>query len=77
MDAANLQGLKETKNRMSERYNQQDGAPEIRPDSQETVRDKNQNRPATVGERSTEDKVAGQGLGQMSDEETEHRAPGS
>lgn len=62
---------------MSERYNRQDGAPEIRPDSEETVTGKNQNRPATTGERSTEDKVAGQGLGQMPDEEAEHRAPGS
>lgn len=62
---------------MSERYDQQDGAPETRPDSGETVRDKNSNRPATIGERSTEDKVAGQGLGQMTGEEDKHRAPGS
>ncbi len=62
---------------MSERYDQQDGAPQTRPDSNETVRDGNDARPATIGERSTEDKVAGQGLGQMKDGETGHRAPGS
>ena len=62
---------------MSEEYDQQTGAPATRPDSGETVKDRNDNRPATTGERSTEDKVAGQGLGQMSDEEAEHRAPGS
>lgn len=62
---------------MSERYNQQDGAPEERPDSNETVTDKEGARPATIGERSTEEKVAGQGLGQMKDEEIGHRAPGA
>lgn len=62
---------------MSERYNRQDGAPETRPDSGEAVKDSDQNPTATVGERSTEEKVAGQGLGQMSGEEAEHRAPGT
>ena len=63
---------------MSERYDQQDGAPaEDRPDSNETVTARKGSRPATIGERSTEDKVAGQGLGQMKDEDTGHRAPGS
>ncbi len=60
---------------MSERYDQQDGAPTTRPDSNETVKDDAGARPATIGERSTEDKVAGQGLGQMKNEEIEHRAP--
>lgn len=60
---------------MSERYNQQDGAPSDRPDSNENVEDRNNARPATVGERSTEEKVAGQGLGQMKDGEIRHRAP--
>jgi hypothetical protein len=68
-------GLKEA-NFVEERYNQQDGAPETRPDSAETVTDRNNARPATIGERSTEDKVAGQGLGQMKDKEPQHRAPG-
>lgn len=60
---------------MSERYNQQDGSPEVRPDSAETVEDSKGARPATIGERSTEDKVAGQGLGQMKNDDIEHRAP--
>ena len=62
---------------MSEKYNQQDGAPETRPDSEETVTDNRNARPATTGERSTEDKVAGQGLGQMSEEDAKKSASGS
>ncbi len=64
---------------MGERYDQQDGAPQLRPDSNETVAEKGAERTATIGERGTEDegKVAGQGLGQMKDAETEHRAPGA
>ena len=61
---------------MSKPYDQQDGAPQTQPDSGETVKDPKGARPATIGERSTEDKVAGQGLGQMKDGEAEHRAPG-
>lgn len=60
---------------MSEKYDQQDGAPQTRPDSGETVNDQSGARPAAIGERSTEDKVAGQGLGQLKDEDIEHRAP--
>ena len=60
---------------MSERYDQQDGAPQTQPDSGETVEDPSGARPATIGERSTEDKVAGQGLGQMKNDDLEHRAP--
>jgi hypothetical protein len=62
---------------VSERYDQQDGAPQTQPDSGETVEAEKDARPATIGERSTEDKVAGQGLGQMKEGETEHRAPGA
>lgn len=62
---------------MSERYDQQDGAPQTQPDSGETVKEENGERSATIGERSTEDKVAGQGLGQMKDGEAEQRAPGA
>ena len=50
---------------MAERYNQQDGSPQTQPDSGETVSDPNEAHPATIGERSTEEGVAGQGLGQM------------
>ncbi|MDQ3687953.1 MAG: hypothetical protein M3430_20440 [Acidobacteriota bacterium] len=51
---------------MAERYNQQDGGPTTQPDSGEIVSDSHDARPATVGERSTEEGVAGQGLGQIS-----------
>jgi hypothetical protein len=50
---------------MTERYNQQDGGPATQPDSGEIVTDAEDARPATVGERSTEQGVAGQGLGQI------------
>jgi hypothetical protein len=54
---------------MTERYDQQDGSPNPRPDSGEAVSDPNNARPAMIGERSTEDKVGGQGLGQYKGEE--------
>ena len=50
---------------MAEHYDQQDGAPQTQPDSGETVSEQNEAHPATIGERSTEEGVAGQGLGQM------------
>jgi hypothetical protein len=62
---------------VSEKYDQQDGAPQTQPDSGETVNDPKGARPATIGERSTEDNVAGQGLGQIKDADIEHRAPGA
>ena len=60
---------------VSERYDQQDGAPQTRPDSGETVKDHAGAPSATIGERSTEDKTAGQGLGQMKNDDISHRAP--
>jgi hypothetical protein len=60
---------------LSERYNQQDGAPETRRDSAETVEEHGEESTATIGERSTVEKVAGQGLGQMKGDEPGHRAP--
>ena len=62
---------------MSEKYDRQDGAPTTRPDSAETVEDDKNARPATIGDRSTEEGVAGQGLGQIKDGDIKHRAPGS
>lgn len=62
---------------MNEKYDQQDGAPQVRPDSGETVEDKGDERSATIGERSTKENVAGQGLGQMKEGDAEHRAPGT
>jgi hypothetical protein len=54
---------------MTERYNQQDGSPDPRPDSGEAVSDPNNARPAVVGERSTQEDMGGQGLGQYKGEE--------
>jgi hypothetical protein len=54
---------------MSEKYNQQDGSPNPRPDSGEAVPDPNNARPAVVGERSTQENIGGQGLGQYKDKE--------
>lgn len=56
---------------MTEQYNKQDGSPEK--DSDQTVSDPNNARPATVGERSTQENMAGQGLGQMPDEDAEKK----
>ncbi|HEV2911725.1 MAG TPA: hypothetical protein VGX92_00295 [Pyrinomonadaceae bacterium] len=56
---------------MTEQYNQQDGAPETETDSEQTRSDPNRARPAVVGERSTQEGMAGQGLGQMPDSDTE------
>jgi hypothetical protein len=54
---------------MTEGYDQQDGSPQTEPGKGENVSDLNEAHPATIGERSTEDKVAGQGLGQYSGDE--------
>jgi hypothetical protein len=56
---------------MTEQYNKQDGSPEK--DSDQTVSVPDDARPATVGERSTQENMAGQGLGQMPDEDAEKR----
>ena len=61
---------------MAEKYNQQDGGPNPHPDSNEVVTDPNNARPATVGERSTQENMAGQGLGQMSGPEDEQQPTG-
>ena len=52
---------------MTEKYDQQDGAPDPRPDTDTAVNDQNDAHPATVGERSTQENMGGQGLGQMPD----------
>ena len=58
---------------MTEEYRKQDGGPVTQPDAEQNVSDPNHSRPATVGERSTEEGVAGQGLGQMPDDKSERR----
>jgi hypothetical protein len=54
---------------MAEKYDQQDGSPNPRPDSGETVLDPNDAHPAVVGERSTQENIGGQGLGQYKGDE--------
>ncbi len=63
---------------MVEKYDRQDGAPNPRPDSGEAVADAN-DASAVTGERSTQENMAGQGLGQMTptDEERVKSGVGS
>ncbi len=61
---------------MTEKYNQQDGRPQTQPDSNETVSDPKGARSAVIGERSTQEGVAGQGLGQISGEKNEPDSSG-
>jgi hypothetical protein len=56
---------------VTEKYNQQDGSPDPQPESGEGVADPNDARPAVVGERSTEEGVGGQGLGQLKNSDDE------
>ena len=58
---------------MAERYDRQDGSPDPRPDSGEAVSDPNNAHPAVIGERSTQENMAGQGLGQYKGEDSKPR----
>lgn len=58
---------------MTEEYRKQDGGPVTQTDDEQNVSDPNHARPATVGERSTQEGVAGQGLGQMPYDESEQK----
>ena len=58
---------------MTDEFRKQDGGPVTQPDAEQNVSDPNHARPAAVGERSTEEGVAGQGLGQMPDGESERK----
>jgi hypothetical protein len=62
---------------MSKEYNQQDGGPATQPDSGEVTQNVTDERPATVGERSTQPSMAGQGTGQISGADAEREAPAS
>lgn len=59
---------------MTEKYDQQDGAPNPRPDSGEAVSDPNNAHPATIGEAKTQENMGGQGLGQLNKEDEERLA---
>ena len=54
---------------MTERYDQQDGAPQTQHDKGEKRIRPERAHPATIGERSTEEQGGGQGLGQYSGDE--------
>lgn len=58
---------------MTEEYRKQDGGPVTQPDAEQNVSDPNHSRPAAVGEKSTQEGMAGQGLGQMPDDEGERK----
>ncbi len=58
---------------MAKKYDQQDGAPNARSDSNETISDSDNAHPAAIGERSTQENMAGQGLGQNKGEKDEQR----
>ena len=58
---------------MTEEYRKQDGGPVTQTDPEQNVSDPNKARPAAVGEKSTQEGMAGQGLGQMPDDESEQK----
>jgi hypothetical protein len=58
---------------MTNKYSKQDGRPLPQSADDENVLE-TASEPTTTGDRSTEEKVGGQGLGQMSDEDVAHRA---
>lgn len=58
---------------MTNKYSKQDGRPLPESADDENVLE-TASEPTTTGDRSTEEKVGGQGLGQMSDEDVAHRA---
>lgn len=58
---------------MTEEYRKQDGGPVTQTDPEQNVTDPNHARPAVTGERSTQEGIAGQGLGQMPDTPDEQR----
>jgi len=58
---------------MAEEYRKQDGGPVTQTEPEQNVSDPNHSRPAAVGERGTQEGMAGQGLGQMPDDESEQK----
>lgn len=60
---------------MTESYNRQDGGPATQSDSGEIANEPVGDSAATVGERSTEPNLAGQGLGQISGADGERADP--
>ena len=59
---------------MGERYDRQDGAPHPRPDSAEAASAPGEERDAFVNNRGIEEGLAGQGLGQLNEEDEKRLA---
>ena len=59
---------------MNDKYDQQDGAPHPRPDSGEAASAPGEERDAFVNERGIEEGLAGQGLGQLNEEDEKRLA---
>jgi hypothetical protein len=60
---------------MAEGYNREDGSPNPRPDSSASVFDEKKDNATAVGERQTQENMAGQGTGQnKNDDEVRRRA---
>lgn len=59
---------------MSDKYDRQDGAPHPRPDSAEAASTPGEERPAFVDEEGIEEGLAGQGLGQLNEEDEKRLA---
>ena len=59
---------------ITERYDQQDGSDNPSPDKDTGVSDSKDAHPATTGDRSTQENMGGQGLGQIPDDQVAARA---
>ena len=59
---------------MSDKYDQQDGAPHPRPDSGEAASAPGEKPDAFVNNRGIEEGLAGQGLGQLNEEDEQRLA---
>ena len=59
---------------MSDKYDQQDGAPNPAPDSAEAASTPGEERDAFVADRGMEEGLAGQGLGQLNEEDEKRLA---
>lgn len=61
---------------MTEGYNQEDGSPNPRPDSSAAIFDEKKDNATAVGERHTQENMAGQGTGQNKDDDEARRRAG-
>lgn len=59
---------------MTDKYDRQDGSPNPRPDSAEAASTPGEERDAFVNDRGIEEGLAGQGLGQLNEEDEKRLA---